>query len=42
MRFHITLKTSTEEQARIITAALQEQWRKAGIELELRPLKFAT
>jgi peptide/nickel transport system substrate-binding protein len=42
VRFHLTLKTSTEEQARVIGAALQEQWRKAGIELELRPLELAT
>jgi peptide/nickel transport system substrate-binding protein len=42
IRFHLTLKTSTEEQARLIGAALQEQWRRAGIELELRPLEFAT
>jgi peptide/nickel transport system substrate-binding protein len=42
IRFRITLKTSTEEQARLIGAALQEQWRKVGIELELRPLEFAT
>ena len=42
VRFHLTLKTSTEEQARLIGAALQEQWRRAGIELELRPLEFAT
>jgi peptide/nickel transport system substrate-binding protein len=42
IRFHLTLKTSTEEQARLIGAALQEQWRKVGIDLELRPLEFAT
>jgi len=42
MRFHLTLKTSTEEQSRLIGAALQEQWRKAGVDLELRPLEFAT
>jgi peptide/nickel transport system substrate-binding protein len=42
VRFHITLKTSTDEQFRLIGAALQEQWRKVGIELELRPLEFAT
>jgi peptide/nickel transport system substrate-binding protein len=42
MRFHLTLKTSTEEQARLIGAALQEQWRKVGIQLEIRPLEFAT
>ena len=42
IRFHLTLKTSTEEQARLIGAALQEQWRKIGIDLELRPLELAT
>src|SRR5262249_27113603 len=42
VRFHLTLKTSTEEQARVIGAALQEQWRKVGIDLELRPLELAT
>ena len=42
IRFHLTLKTSTEEQARLIGAALQEQWRKVGIDLELRPLELAT
>ncbi|MBZ5540613.1 MAG: ABC transporter substrate-binding protein [Acidobacteriia bacterium] len=42
VRLHLTLKTSTDEQARLIGAALQEQWRRAGIELELRPLEFAT
>jgi peptide/nickel transport system substrate-binding protein len=41
-RFHLILKTSTEEQARLVGAALQEQWRRAGIELELRPLELAT
>lgn len=42
VRLHLTLKCSTEEQARLIGAALQEQWRRAGIELELRPLELAT
>ena len=42
IRFRLTLKTSTEEQARLIGAALQEQWRKVGIDLELRPLELAT
>jgi peptide/nickel transport system substrate-binding protein len=41
-RLHLTLKTSTDEQFRLIGAALQEQWRRAGIDLELRPLEFAT
>lgn len=42
VRLHVLLKTSTEEQARLIGAALQEQWRHAGIELEVRPLEIAT
>jgi peptide/nickel transport system substrate-binding protein len=42
VRLRLTLKCSTEEQARLIGAALQEQWRRAGIELELRPLELAT
>jgi peptide/nickel transport system substrate-binding protein len=42
MRLHLTLKTSTDEQFRLIGAALQEQWRRVGIDLELRPLEFAT
>jgi peptide/nickel transport system substrate-binding protein len=42
VRFHLTLKTSTEEQARLIGAALQEQWRSVGVDLELRPLELAT
>ncbi|MDP9338054.1 MAG: ABC transporter substrate-binding protein [Acidobacteriota bacterium] len=42
VRIHLLLKTSTEEQARLIGAALQEQWRHAGIELEVRPLEIAT
>jgi peptide/nickel transport system substrate-binding protein len=42
VRFHLMLKCSTDEQARLIGAALQEQWRRAGIDLELRPLELAT
>jgi len=42
VRLHLTLKSSTEEQARLIGAALQEQWRRVGIDLELRPLELAT
>jgi peptide/nickel transport system substrate-binding protein len=42
IRLRLTLKVSTEEQARLIGAALQEQWSRAGIDLELRPLEVAT
>jgi peptide/nickel transport system substrate-binding protein len=42
IRIQITLKTSTDEQFRLIGAALQDQWRRVGVDLELRPLEFAT
>jgi peptide/nickel transport system substrate-binding protein len=42
VRLHLTLKCSTDEQARLIAAALQAQWRRVGIELEVRPLELAT
>lgn len=42
IRFHVTLKCSTDEQARLVGAALQEQWRRVGIDLEIRPLELAT
>jgi peptide/nickel transport system substrate-binding protein len=42
VRLHVTLKTSTDEQFRVLGAALQEQWRRVGVDLELRPLEFAT
>ena len=41
-RLHATLKISTVEQARLIGAALQDQWKKVGISLEVRPLEIAT
>ena len=41
-RLHVTLKISTVEQARLIAAALQDQWKKVGISLEVRPLEIAT
>jgi len=41
-RLHVSLKVSTEEQARLIAAALQDQWKKVGISLEVRPLEIAT
>jgi peptide/nickel transport system substrate-binding protein len=42
IRFHLTLKTSTDEVARLLGAALQEEWRTIGVALELRPLEFST
>lgn len=41
-RLKLTLKTSTEELPRLLSAVLEEQWRRVGVELELRPLELAT
>jgi len=42
MRLKLTLKSSTEESVRLLGEVLQEQWRRVGVELELRSLEFAT
>lgn len=42
VRMHLTLKSSTEESVRLLGAALQEEWRRVGVALELRPLELAT
>jgi peptide/nickel transport system substrate-binding protein len=42
MRVKLTLKTTTEESSRLLAAVLQEQWRKIGVDLDVRPLEFAT
>ncbi|MGH9593074.1 MAG: ABC transporter substrate-binding protein, partial [Bryobacteraceae bacterium] len=42
MRFKLTLKTSTDQSVRLYAEVIQEQWRRVGIDLELRPLEFAT
>ncbi|HEV2386006.1 MAG TPA: ABC transporter substrate-binding protein [Candidatus Acidoferrales bacterium] len=42
VRFHLTLKTSTEESARLLGAVLQQQWRQVGVVLALRSLEFGT
>ena len=42
IRFHLELKTSTDEATRVYAAALQDQWRKVGVQLDLRSLEFAT
>jgi ABC-type transport system substrate-binding protein len=41
-RLRLMLKVSTQEQARLLGAALQDQWRKVGVALEVRPLEAAT
>jgi len=42
IRFHITMKTSTEESTRLLAAVLQQQLREAGIALDIRSFEFAT
>jgi len=42
VRFHLTMKTSTDENPRLIAAALQQQLRDVGIALDIRTFEFAT
>jgi peptide/nickel transport system substrate-binding protein len=42
VRFHLTMKTSTEEPTRLLAAVLQQQLRKVGIALDIRSFEFAT
>jgi peptide/nickel transport system substrate-binding protein len=41
-RFHLNMKTSTEESTRLLTAVLQQQLREVGIALDIRSFEFAT
>jgi peptide/nickel transport system substrate-binding protein len=41
-RFHITMKTSTQESTRLLAAVLQQQLREVGIVLEIRTFEVAT
>ena len=41
-RFHLTMKTSTEETTRLLAAVLQQQLRQVGIALDIRSFEFAT
>lgn len=42
VRFHVTMKTSTEESARLLSQALAGEWKQVGVMLDLRPLENAT
>lgn len=42
VRFHLTLKTSTDENPRLIAAVLQQQLHDVGIALDIRTFEFAT
>ena len=42
IRFRITMKTSTDENTRLMVAVMQQQLREAGIALDIRSFEFAT
>ncbi len=42
IRFHLEMKTSTDEGARLLAMALQQQLRAVGIALDIRSFEFAT
>ncbi len=42
VRFHLTMKTSTDESTRLMAAVLQQQLREVGIVLDIRTFEFAT
>ncbi|MHB8301279.1 MAG: ABC transporter substrate-binding protein [Acidobacteriaceae bacterium] len=42
VRFHLTMKTSTDEGTRLLAMALQQQLRAVGIALDIRTFEFAT
>ncbi len=42
VRFHITMKTSTDENTRLMVAVMQQQLRQVGIALDIRSFEFAT
>jgi peptide/nickel transport system substrate-binding protein len=42
VRFHLEMKTSTEESTRLMAAVLQQQLRQVGIALDIRTFEFAT
>jgi len=42
IRLRLTIKTSTDDSTRLLSEALADQWKLVGVQLELRPLEFAT
>jgi peptide/nickel transport system substrate-binding protein len=42
VRFHMTMKTSTEGSTRLLSAVLQQQLREVGVILDIRTFEFAT
>jgi peptide/nickel transport system substrate-binding protein len=42
VRFHLVMKSSTDESTRLLCAVLQQQLRQAGVALDIRSYEFAT
>jgi peptide/nickel transport system substrate-binding protein len=42
VRFHLTMKTSTDANTRLMVAVIQQQLREVGIALDIRSFEFAT
>jgi len=42
VRFHLTMKTSTDENTRLMVAVMQQQLREVQIQLDIRTFEFAT
>jgi ABC-type transport system substrate-binding protein len=42
VRFHLAMKTSTDENTRLMVAVMQQQLREVGIILDIRTFEFAT
>jgi peptide/nickel transport system substrate-binding protein len=42
VRFHVTMKTSTDENTRLMVAVMQQQLREVGIALDIRSFEFGT
>jgi peptide/nickel transport system substrate-binding protein len=42
VRFHLTLKTSTEQSTRLLGEAIADEWKRVGVALDLHSLEFAT
>jgi peptide/nickel transport system substrate-binding protein len=42
VRLHLTMKTSTDENTRLMVAVMQQQLREVGIALDIRSFEFAT
>lgn len=42
VRFHLTMKTSTDASTRLLADALAEEWSRVGVMLDVRSMEYAT